>query len=196
MVGYIRLNGRFLTLDPSRGGCRVADVGPLQGKWIAVQIPQPNQPQHQPRVLGKKSSDRGPDTRRTNLSLGKRKVQRLAQVTRNGLRFLPWEVISAKFSSITSRYRHFESHQGDPIPPRKRSQLHLQLKPYSQKTSQSNHTRITALSNSMKPSHAYGATEDGRVMVDRPDRMWSTGEGNGKPLQYSCFENPMNSIKR
>ena len=28
------------------------------------------------------------------------------------------------------------------------------------------------------------------------DRMWSTGEGNGKPLQYSCFENPMNSMKR
>ena len=28
------------------------------------------------------------------------------------------------------------------------------------------------------------------------DRMWSTGEGNGKPLQYSCLENPMNSKKR
>ena len=26
--------------------------------------------------------------------------------------------------------------------------------------------------------------------------MWSTGEGNGKPLQYSCLENPMNSVKR
>ena len=60
------------------------------------------------------------------------------------------------------------------------------LKPYSQKTSQSNHTRITALSNSMKLSYAHGATQDGRVMVDRSDRMWSTGEGNGKPLQYSC----------
>ena len=44
--------------------------------------------------------------RRTSLSLGKRKVQRLAQVMRKGLRFLPREVISAKFSSITSRYRH------------------------------------------------------------------------------------------
>ena len=33
-------------------------------------------------------------------------------------------------------------------------------------------------------------------MVERFDRMWSTGEGNGKPLQYSCLENPMNSIKR
>ena len=33
-------------------------------------------------------------------------------------------------------------------------------------------------------------------MVERSDRMCSTGEGNGKPLQYSCLENPMNSIKR
>ena len=41
-----------------------------------------------------------------------------------------------------------------------------------------------------------GATQDGWVMVERSDRMWSTGEGNGKPLQYSCFENPMNSLKR
>ena len=40
-----------------------------------------------------------------------------------------------------------------------------------------------------------GATQDGQVMVERSDRMWSTGEGNGKPLQYSCLENPMNSMK-
>ena len=33
-------------------------------------------------------------------------------------------------------------------------------------------------------------------MVERSDRMWPTGEGNGKPLQYSCLENPMNSMKR
>ena len=66
----------------------------------------------------------------------------------------------------------------------------------SQNTSQSNHTRTTALSNSMKLSHARGATQDGRVMVERSDRMWSTGKGNGKPLQYSCLENPMNSMKR
>ena len=33
-------------------------------------------------------------------------------------------------------------------------------------------------------------------MVERSDRLWSTGEGNGKPLQYSCLENPMNSMKR
>ena len=33
-------------------------------------------------------------------------------------------------------------------------------------------------------------------MVESSDKMWSAGEGNGKPLQYSCFENPMNSMKR
>ena len=33
-------------------------------------------------------------------------------------------------------------------------------------------------------------------MEERCDRMWSTGEGNGKPFQYSCLENPMNSMKR
>ena len=41
-----------------------------------------------------------------------------------------------------------------------------------------------------------GATQYGQVMVERSGRMWSTGEGNGKPLQYSCLENPMNSMKR
>ena len=40
------------------------------------------------------------------------------------------------------------------------------------------------------------ATQDGWVMVDSTDKMWSMGEGNGKPLQYSCLENPMNSMKR
>ena len=70
------------------------------------------------------------------------------------------------------------------------------LKPCSQKTSQSNHTRTTALSNSVKPSHARGANQDRWIMVERSDRMWSTGEGNDKPLQYSYLENPMNSMKR
>ena len=40
------------------------------------------------------------------------------------------------------------------------------------------------------------ATQDGQVMVESSDKMWSSGEGNGKPLQYSCLENPMNSMKR
>ena len=56
------------------------------------------------------------------------------------------------------------------------------LKPYSQKTSQANHTRTTGLSNSMKLSHAHVATQDRWVMMERSDRMWSTAEGNGKPL--------------
>ena len=48
----------------------------------------------------------------------------------------------------------------------------------------------------MKQNHARGATQDRRVMVERSGRTWSTGEGNGKPLQYSCLENPMDSMKR
>ena len=42
----------------------------------------------------------------------------------------------------------------------------------------------------------YKATRDGWVMVESSDKMWSTGEGNGKPLQSSCLENRMNGIKR
>ena len=41
-----------------------------------------------------------------------------------------------------------------------------------------------------------GATQDGQVMVERADRMWSTGEGNGKLRQYSCLENPMNRMEK
>ena len=33
-------------------------------------------------------------------------------------------------------------------------------------------------------------------MVESSDKMWSTGEGNGRPVQYSCLENPMNSMRR
>ena len=40
-----------------------------------------------------------------------------------------------------------------------------------------------------------GATQDGRVMVESSDRIWSTGEEKGKLLQYSCLENPMNTMK-
>ena len=40
------------------------------------------------------------------------------------------------------------------------------------------------------------ATKDGQVMVESSDKIWSTGEGKGKQLQYSCLENPMNSMKR
>ena len=40
------------------------------------------------------------------------------------------------------------------------------------------------------------AIQDRQVMVESSDKMWSTGEENGKPIQYSCLENPMNSMKR
>ena len=42
----------------------------------------------------------------------------------------------------------------------------------------------------------YRASQDGQVMVESSDKMWPTGEGNDKPLQYSCLENPMNHMKR
>ena len=41
----------------------------------------------------------------------------------------------------------------------------------------------------------YRATQDGQVMGEISDKMWSTGEGNGTPLQYYCSENPMNSME-
>ena len=52
------------------------------------------------------------------------------------------------------------------------------------------------MSNSMKLSHALWGHPRRAGMVERSERMWSTGEGNGKPHQYSCLENPMNSMKR
>jgi len=42
----------------------------------------------------------------------------------------------------------------------------------------------------------YRVTQDKVVMVESSDKMWSTGEGNGKSLQYSCVENTVNSMKR
>ena len=58
-------------------------------------------------------------------------------------------------------------------------------------------TRITAFCNSVKLwAMPCRATQEGRVIVESSDKTWSTGEGNSKPLQYSCPENPMNSIRR
>ena len=48
----------------------------------------------------------------------------------------------------------------------------------------------------MKLSYAVWGHPTWAGHVERSDRMWSTGEGNGKPPQYSCLENPMNSTKR
>ena len=54
-----------------------------------------------------------------------------------------------------------------------------------------------SLSNSTKLlAMPCRATQDGQVIVESSDETWSAGEGNGKPLQYSCLENPMNSMKR
>ena len=58
-------------------------------------------------------------------------------------------------------------------------------------------TWTTALSNSMNLRvMPCGATQDGWVIVESSDKTWSTGEGNGKPLQCSCTENPVNHVKR
>ena len=58
-------------------------------------------------------------------------------------------------------------------------------------------TWITALSHSTKLwSMPCGATQNRRVMVESSNKMWSTGEGNSQPLQYSCLEKPMNSMNR
>ena len=55
----------------------------------------------------------------------------------------------------------------------------------------------TALSNSVKLwAMPCRATQNKQVMVENFDETWSTGEGNGKLLQYSCLENPMNNMKR
>ena len=52
------------------------------------------------------------------------------------------------------------------------------------------------MSNSMKLSHALWGHPRRAGMVKRSDTMWFIGEGIGKLLQYSCLENPMNSMKR
>ena len=45
-------------------------------------------------------------------------------------------------------------------------------------------------------SYAVQGHQDGQVMAESSDKTWSTGVGNGNPLQYPCQENPMDSIKR
>ena len=42
----------------------------------------------------------------------------------------------------------------------------------------------------------WRAIQDRQVMLEGSDKTWSTGEEKGKPLQYSCLKNPMNSVKR
>ena len=64
------------------------------------------------------------------------------------------------------------------------------LKQYLQKTSQSNHTRTTALSNSMKLRHARGATQDGRVMVERSTECVSLEMGMANHFSILALRTP------
>ena len=64
------------------------------------------------------------------------------------------------------------------------------LKPYSQKTSQSNHTRTTALSNSVKLSHARGATQDGQVMVERSEECGPLEKGMANHFGILALRTP------
>src|SRR5574340_299676 len=64
------------------------------------------------------------------------------------------------------------------------------LKPYSQKTSQSNHTRTTALSNSMKLSHTHGATQDGWVMVESLTESGPLDKGMANLFSILAFRTP------
>ena len=88
------------------------------------------------------------------------------------------------------------------FPTRKLPQASYHLSLDGQNENQ-NHRRLiklitwtTALSNPMKLwAMSYRTTKDGWVMVESFDKTWSTGEGNGKPLQYSWLENPMNRQK-
>ena len=63
-------------------------------------------------------------------------------------------------------------------------------------TNQTDHIDHSLVYLNETVSHACWATQDRPVMVESSDKMWFTGEGNSKPLQYSCLENPMNSMKR
>ena len=58
-------------------------------------------------------------------------------------------------------------------------------------------SQAAAFSNSVKLwAMSCRATQDRWVTVESSDKMWFTGEGNGKPCQYSCLENPLSSMKR
>ena len=66
-------------------------------------------------------------------------------------------------------------------------------KPQSKKANQTDHLDHSLAHLNETTSHAScRATQDREIMVEGSDKTWSTREGNGKPLQYSCLENPMN----
>ena len=92
-----------------------------------------------------------------------------------------------------------------PVPPiRKLPQASYPSPSEGRQTENHNHRKLTnliiwttVLSNSMKLwAMLCRATQDKRVMLESSEKMWSTGEGTSKPLQYSCLENTVNSMKR
>ena len=64
------------------------------------------------------------------------------------------------------------------------------LKPYSQKTSQCNHTRTIALSNSMKLNHACRETQDGRVMLERSTECGPLEKGMANHFSILALRTP------
>ena len=70
---------------------------------------------------------------------------------------------------------------------------HTEWKPQLQKTNQTDHMEKPSISMKLWAMPCR-ATQDGWVMVESSHKTWSTGDGNGKPLQYSCLGNPMNSM--
>ena len=67
-------------------------------------------------------------------------------------------------------------------------------KPQSQKANQNDHMDHSLVKSMKLWDMPCRATQNGQVMVETSDKTWSTGEGNGKPLQYYCLENAMNSM--
>ena len=125
--------------------------------------------------------------------------------------FSPWRHKELDMTEQLNCTQHRRANQNrTQFPPKSISpirELPLASYPYPSEGRQNenhNHRKLTkwitwiiALSNSKKLwAMPYRATQDGWVMVESSDKIWSTGEGNGKSLQYFSIENPMNSMKR
>ena len=59
-----------------------------------------------------------------------------------------------------------------------------------------NRFSVLALRTPRSEERRVGSTKMDESVVESSNKTWSTGEGNGKPLQYFCLENPINSMKR
>ena len=69
-------------------------------------------------------------------------------------------------------------------------------KPQSQKANQNDHMDHSLVKSMKLWDMPCRATQDRWVMMESSDKKWFTEERNGKPLQHSCLENPMNSMKK